>query len=131
MCVIADAGGERPIGLGGVMGGESTGCSDETTDVFVESAWFDPIRTAQTGRTTGITSDAQYRFARGVDPAFVVPGLELATRADPGPVRRRGRRRSPSPARRRPAPAAFAFDPAYVKQLSGLDVGRERGSTRS
>ena len=62
------------------MGGESTGCSEETTDVFVESAWFDPIRTAQAGRTLGIVSDAQYRFARGVDPAFVVPGLELATR---------------------------------------------------
>src|SRR5215470_4851133 len=58
MCVIADAGGERPVGLGGVMGGESTGCSDKTTTVFVESAWFDPIRTAQTSRTTGITSDA-------------------------------------------------------------------------
>ena len=49
ICVIADASGERPIGLGGVMGGESTGCSDETTDVFVESAWFDPLVTAQTG----------------------------------------------------------------------------------
>src|SRR5690606_31634011 len=60
MCVIADAGGERPIGLGGVMGGESTGCSDETVDVFIESAWFDPIVTAQTGRTLGINSDAQY-----------------------------------------------------------------------
>ena len=44
MCMIADAGGERPIGLGGVMGGESTGCSDETTDVFIECAWFDPKR---------------------------------------------------------------------------------------
>ncbi|HUH22539.1 MAG TPA: phenylalanine--tRNA ligase subunit beta, partial [Brevundimonas sp.] len=77
-CVIADAAGERPIGLGGVMGGESTGCSDETTDVFLESAWFDPITTAQTGRTLTISSDAQYRFARGVDTASVVPGLELA-----------------------------------------------------
>ncbi|ESQ79885.1 phenylalanine--tRNA ligase subunit beta [Asticcacaulis sp. YBE204] len=79
MCVIADANGERPIGLGGVMGGESTGVDVDTVDVFLESAWFDPIRTAQTGRTTTITSDAQYRFARGVDPEFVVPGLELAT----------------------------------------------------
>ena len=68
MCVIADAGGERPVGLGGVIGGESTGCSDATTDVFVESAWFDPLRTAQTARAAGINSDAAYRFARGVDP---------------------------------------------------------------
>jgi phenylalanyl-tRNA synthetase beta chain len=69
MSVISDASGERPVGIGGVMGGESTGCSDDTTDVFLESAWFDPIRTAQTGRTTGINSDAQYRFARTVDTA--------------------------------------------------------------
>ena len=57
------------------MGGESTKVSETTTEVFVESAWFDPIRTAQTGRTLGLTSDAQYRFARGVDTGFVVPGL--------------------------------------------------------
>ena len=50
------------------MGGTSTGCSFETTDVFIESAWFDPLRTAQTGRDTGIVSDAQYRFARGRGP---------------------------------------------------------------
>ncbi|MFO0413320.1 MAG: YtpR family tRNA-binding protein, partial [bacterium] len=80
MCLIADQGGERAIGLGGVMGGVSTGCSDETTDVFIECAWFDPILTAQTGRTLSLNSDAQYRFARGVDPASVLPGLELATR---------------------------------------------------
>ena len=81
MCVIADAAGERPIGLGGVMGGESTGCSDETADVFVEMRL---VRSRSSrprpAATLGISSDAQYRFARGVDPAFVVPGLELATR---------------------------------------------------
>jgi phenylalanyl-tRNA synthetase beta chain len=69
MCVIADAMGARPVGLGGVMGGASTGCEEETTDVFIESAWFDPGATAATGRRLAITSDAQYRFARGVDPA--------------------------------------------------------------
>ncbi|MGE5566855.1 MAG: phenylalanine--tRNA ligase subunit beta [Parcubacteria group bacterium] len=125
MCVIADASGERPIGLGGVMGGESTGCSEATTDVFVESAWFDPIRTAQTGRATGITSDAQYRFARGVDPQFVVPGLELATQlildlcgGEPSEVRVAGQ--APAP------PAPVQFDPAYVEKLSGLSVSAAR-----
>ena len=124
MCVIADAAGERPIGLGGVMGGESTGCTDATTEVFVESAWFSPIRTAQTGRTTGINSDAQYRFARGVDPGFVVSGLELATRlildlcgGEASEVVVTGQ--PPAP------PQAIAFDPAYVHRLSGLSVGRE------
>ncbi|HEX7886513.1 MAG TPA: phenylalanine--tRNA ligase subunit beta, partial [Phenylobacterium sp.] len=125
MSVIADADGERPIGLGGVMGGESTGCSDATTEVFLESAWFDPIRTAQTGRTTGINSDAQYRFARGVDPQSLVPGIEIATQlildlcgGEASEIRVAGH--APAP------PAAIAFDRSYVKKLSGLEVGPAR-----
>jgi phenylalanyl-tRNA synthetase beta chain len=125
MCVIADAGAERPIGLGGVMGGESTGCSDETTDVFVECAWFDPLVTAQTGRTLSLNSDAQYRFARGVDPASVVPGLELATRlildlcgGEPSEIVLAGQ----APA----DPVAFAFDPARVASLTGLALEDDR-----
>ena len=125
MCVIADAAGERPIGLGGVMGGESTGCSDDTVDVFVESAWFDPLVTAQTGRALTLNSDAQYRFARGVDPAFVVPGLELATRlildlcgGEPSGIVVAGQ----VPA----GPAAFAFDPARVGALTGLALDDDR-----
>ncbi len=78
MCVIADDSGV--IGLGGVMGGESTAVSDETTDVFIESAWFDPLRTARAGRTTGIISDARYRFERGVDPQSCIEGVHLALR---------------------------------------------------
>jgi phenylalanyl-tRNA synthetase beta chain len=123
VCVIAD--GSGAIGLGGVMGGESTKVSETTTDVFVESAYFDPIRTAQTGRTLGISSDAQYRFARGVDTGFVVPGLELATKlildicgGEPSEVRVGGH--VPAP------PAAFEFDHAYVKKLSGLSVSSAR-----
>jgi phenylalanyl-tRNA synthetase beta chain len=77
MTVIADDKAAR--GIAGVMGGEDTGCSETTTNVFIESAWFDPVRTAATGRKLGIISDARYRFERGVDPEFVVPGLELAT----------------------------------------------------
>lgn len=77
MCVIADD--ARVLGLGGVMGGEYSGSTEATTDVFIESAYFDPLRTAKTGRKTGIVSDARYRFERGVDPGFIIPGLELAT----------------------------------------------------
>ncbi len=66
--------------LGGVIGGEPTACTERTTEVFVEAALFDPIRTAATGRRLEIISDARYRFERGVDPAFVGPGLEIATR---------------------------------------------------
>jgi len=78
ICVIADDEGVES--LAGIMGGEKTGCSESTTDVLVESALWEPMNIAQTGRKLGINSDARYRFERGVDPAFMLPGLELATR---------------------------------------------------
>lgn len=77
MTVIAD--GSGPLGFGGIMGGETTGSTDATKTVFIESAYFDPVRTAQTGRKAGLTTDARYRFERGVDPAYVKGGLDLAT----------------------------------------------------
>jgi phenylalanyl-tRNA synthetase beta chain len=76
-CVIADEEGIES--LSGIMGGEATGCSEQTTDVLIESALWDELSIAQTGRKLGINSDARYRFERGVDPAFMLPGLELAT----------------------------------------------------
>jgi phenylalanyl-tRNA synthetase beta chain len=76
--VIADSAGVQS--LGGVIGGEPTGCTETTTEVFIEAALFDPVRTAATGRRLGIASDARYRFERGLDPAFVEDGLEIATR---------------------------------------------------
>ncbi len=69
-----------PESIGGIIGGARTGVTEATTRVFVECAWFDPVRTARTGRRHRILSDARYRFERGVDPASVLPGLELATR---------------------------------------------------
>ena len=122
MCAIMDASGV--IGLGGIMGGDSTKVDDTTTDVFLECAWFDPIRTAQTGRTTTITSDAQYRFARGVDPEFVLPGLELGTQlildicggeASEAVVAGEAPKGRPN----------VLFDPAYVAQLTGLEVSHD------
>jgi phenylalanyl-tRNA synthetase beta chain len=62
------------------MGGEASGCSEATTDVLIESALWNEINIAHTGRKLSINSDARYRFERGVDPAFMVPGLEMATR---------------------------------------------------
>ena len=76
--VIADRAGVQS--LGGVIGGETTGCTEATTGVFIEAALFDPVRTAATGRRLNISSDARYRFERGLDPAFVGDGLEIATR---------------------------------------------------
>ena len=77
MCVIADENGVQS--LSGIMGGEASGTSEKTTDVLIESALWDELNIAQTGRKLGINSDARYRFERGVDPAFMLPGLELAT----------------------------------------------------
>ena len=77
MAVISDNSG--PVSLAGIMGGESTGCDESTTDVFLESAFFDPIVTALTGRRLGIHSDSRFRFERGVDPQIVQEGLDIAT----------------------------------------------------
>jgi len=66
--------------LGGVIGGEATGCTEATTEVMIEAALFDPVRTAATGRKLNVSSDARYRFERGLDPAFVRDGLEIATK---------------------------------------------------
>ncbi|WP_417724419.1 phenylalanine--tRNA ligase subunit beta [Salipiger sp.] len=66
--------------LGGIMGGEPSGVSGETVNVFLEAAYFDTVRTAYTGRALKINSDARYRFERGIDPASVAPGIEAATR---------------------------------------------------
>ena len=119
MTVIADDSGA--ISLGGVIGGERTGCSDATTDVFIEAALFDPVRTAATGRRLGVQSDARYRFERGLDPEFVRPGLERATRlvlelcgGEPSEIVTAGA----VPDWRR----SIAFRPARTKTLGGLDL---------
>lgn len=78
ICVIADDNGVESIA--GIMGGEASGCTEDTTEVLIESALWDAMNIAQTGRRLGIQSDARYRFERGVDPALMLPGLELATR---------------------------------------------------
>jgi phenylalanyl-tRNA synthetase beta chain len=76
--LISDDNGVESIA--GVMGGEVSGCTEDTVNVFLESAYWDPIHTAYTGRDLKINSDARYRFERGVDPDYTLPGLEDATR---------------------------------------------------
>ena len=78
MCVIADDNGAEA--LAGVMGGEVSGCAEDTVNVFIESAIFDPVRTAATGRKLNLMSDARYRFERGINNDFAVDGCENATR---------------------------------------------------
>ncbi|MGI6245582.1 MAG: phenylalanine--tRNA ligase subunit beta [Pseudochelatococcus sp.] len=121
--VIADDNG--PESLAGIMGGEHSGCDETTTDVLIESALWDELTIARTGRDLGVVTDARYRFERGVDPAFTVPGLELATRmvlelagGAPSEVKLAGA--VPDAAR------TIALPWAEVKRLTGLDVSRER-----
>ena len=123
MCVIADDSGA--IGLGGVMGGESTGCSIDTVDVFIESAYFDANRTARTGRATGIISDARFRNERGIDPHSCVDGIELATKlilevcgGEASEVIVAGK--VPD------GPAPVGFKPRDMKRLTGLDMPVKR-----
>jgi len=119
MCVIADDSGV--IGLGGVMGGQSTAVSETTVNVFLEAAWFDPLRTARTGRTTGIISDARYRFERGVDTDSCMDGLrqavELITKNAGGEVSKPIVAGIP-----RVHTDKVTFQISDVKRLTGLDV---------
>ena len=77
-CVISD--GSGAIGLGGVIGGESTGVDEQTTDVLLECAWFDPARIAATGQRHGIVTDARARFERGIDPMKLSVAIETAAK---------------------------------------------------
>ena len=122
MCVIADD--AAVLGLGGVMGGETTGSTEATTSVFIESAYFDPGRTARTGRRLGLNSDARFRFERGIDPGFVVAGLELATRLVLDLCG--GEASDVVVAGKEPVPNKVVdFPLSEVKRLSGLDLPAE------
>ncbi|MEL6773535.1 MAG: phenylalanine--tRNA ligase subunit beta [Pseudomonadota bacterium] len=119
MMAISDAEGVESIA--GIMGGLATGCTEETTDVFVESAYWDPVTIAATGRRLKINSDARYRFERGVDPAFTPDGLEMATAlilelcgGAPSDVVIAGA--VPDTAR------SYPLDPARVVSLVGLEI---------
>ena len=109
------------IGLGGIVGGTSTGCDETSTNVFLECAYFTPERIARTGRDQGVESDARYRFERGVDPEFVHDGMELFTKmvleicgGEASEVVAAGA--APKWSRE------IEYDPEYCKQLIGIDV---------
>ncbi|GHA22309.1 phenylalanine--tRNA ligase beta subunit [Devosia pacifica] len=123
ICVIADDAGAQSIG--GIMGGEDTGATDETTNVFIECAWFEPTEIASAGRKLGINSDARYRFERTVDPESVMPGIELATRLVQDLCG--GTAHDTEVAGEVSAPGTvvdFAF--SEVKRLTGLEIEADR-----
>ncbi|WP_457298712.1 phenylalanine--tRNA ligase subunit beta [Phyllobacterium sp. P5_D12] len=120
--VIADADGVESIG--GIMGGEHSGCDENTTNVVIESALWDAMNIARTGRTLGIITDARYRFERGVDPEFMIPGLELATQlvldfcgGTPSEAKVIGYKGH--------TPKTVRFPASEVKRLTGIDVPAE------
>ena len=124
MVVIADENGVESIA--GIMGGEHSGCDETTRDVLIESALWDPTNIAHTGRRLGIMTDARYRFERGVDPGFCVPGCDLATELVlsicGGEASRMVVAGDPSAPRR-----AISFQYGEVKRLLGVDIPRDEG----
>lgn len=122
MCVIADDNGVES--LSGIMGGEHSGCDEATVDVLIESALWEPLNIARTGRDLGIITDARYRFERGVDPQFMESGMELATRmildscggeaTQPVIIDHRDR-----------STKTVSFPTAEVRRLTGIDVSAE------
>ncbi|SMF39557.1 phenylalanyl-tRNA synthetase beta subunit [Xaviernesmea oryzae] len=120
--VIADENGVESIG--GIMGGEHSGCDGNTTDVLIESALWDPINIAKSGRSLGIITDARYRFERGVDPEYMIPGLDRTTElvlrlcggtpAEAKVVGYKGHQ-----------PKVIDFPFSEVKRLTGLEVSTE------
>mgnify|MGYP000881254921 CR=1 FL=1 len=122
ICVIADNSG--PLGIGGIMGGEATGSTEQTQNVFIECAWFEPTAIATAGRKLAINSDARYRFERTVDPESVLPGIEWATQmvldlcgGTVHEVAVAGKVGSPN--------TVIDFPLSETRRLTGLDVSRE------
>ncbi|MGO6967825.1 phenylalanine--tRNA ligase subunit beta [Rhizobium leguminosarum] len=124
--VISDENGIESIG--GIMGGEHSGCDENTVDVLIESALWDPMNIAKSGRSLGIITDARYRFERGADPDYMVPGLERTTElvlelcggkaARAEVVGYQGHE-----------PKIVDFPYSEVKRLTGLDVSNEESNT--
>ena len=119
MVVIADD--VQVHDIAGIMGGEHSGVQDDTTDVLLEIAYFDPARIGATGRKLGLSSDARTRFERGVDPEFLEQGLDLLTGlivdlagGTPSEVIRAGS--PPSEAK------VIPFDPSLTTRLGGVEV---------
>jgi phenylalanyl-tRNA synthetase beta chain len=120
--VIADGNGVESIG--GIMGGEHSGCDEKTTEVLIESALWDPINIAKSGRALGIITDARYRFERGVDPEYMIPGLDRTTQlvldlcgGQPAEAKVVGYKAH--------QPKVVEFPFAEVKRLTGLEVSTE------
>lgn len=120
--VISDDSGVESIA--GIMGGVASGCTEETVNVFLESAWWDTVAIAYAGRALKINSDARYRFERGVDPEYTLPGLHAATQMV---LDLCGGEASELVEAGKPLDTArsYTLRPDRVKSLVGMDVSRD------
>ena len=125
-CAICDESGI--LGLGGIVGGETTGCDEDTTEILIEAAYFDPLTIRQTAKRLGVNSDAKYRFERGVDTGSLIDGVEQATQmvidlcgGEAGDIIVAGE----IPAE----PENVTLNPARVKQLLGFDLPEDEIKT--
>ncbi|MBG6209937.1 phenylalanyl-tRNA synthetase beta chain [Labrenzia sp. EL_126] len=121
VCVIADDNGIES--LGGILGGEPSGCTEDTVNVLIESALWEEDDIAATGRKLGVNTDARYRFERGVDPDYMMPGLEYATRlvldlcgGEPSETTQAGRVPDSS--------NIIDFPYSEIRRLSGVEVSQ-------
>ena len=121
--VIADE--KKAVALAGIMGGEETGVTDGTTDLLLESAWFEPSRVRKSSRELGISTDSSYRFERRVDPAGVLTAsaraVELILQTAGGTAEAEVLVAGVLP----PSGAEVALDNERCRGLLGLEIGDE------
>ncbi|MFZ2587527.1 MAG: phenylalanine--tRNA ligase subunit beta [Alphaproteobacteria bacterium] len=124
--VIAD--GEKIVGLGGVLGGSGTAVEDATTHILLEAAVFDRSRIARTGQSHNLSTDARYRFERGVNPVGAEAAIRMAahliaeaTGGTASVVVKAGNGA--------PAPKAIVYNPSLCATFGGLEVEKERQKT--
>jgi phenylalanyl-tRNA synthetase beta chain len=125
MLVIADA--EKPVAVAGVMGGAHSEVTDQTTDILIESALFDPLSIRTTSRALKLASDSSFRFERGVDPLGIERAsrraaaliLEVAGGTLADGVIVAGKEPSTDP-------IAVTLNPAHCCELLGIEISTDR-----
>lgn len=125
ICVIADDSGIESIA--GIMGGQDSGVDENTTNIIIESALWDPHNIAMTGRKLGIITDARYRFERGIDNEFMVDGLKIATKllidmvgGKPSMIKTTGYKAA--------SLKTINFPFSEIKRLTSLDISKQDAS---
>ena len=122
--MICDA--EKPMCIAGVFGGEHSGVTDQTTNVFLESAYFNPVSVRKTAKRHGLSTDASFRFERGIDPNITLYALKRAAlliqEVAGGEITSEVTDIYPAPV----APFAIDITYRYINNLIGKEIGEEK-----